>query len=336
MIFLYAVMGSKTLAAVDPSRGRSALFRMVEWSLLLVFGALALWLAARTWRVLLDHPLVSLLGALCAVLVMDMISGTLHWAADTWGSARWPLIGPTVLRTFREHHVDPDAITRHDFIEVNATSTFFALPFLAVGHLWGTESALVSGFVLLGVCPFGLLTNQIHAWSHRKENPAWVRLLQRSGVILSVEDHARHHVAPYTEYYCITTGWLNPLLSRTRFWRHCERVISAITGAKPRAEDSIAKDVLAPEPTSDSPELGATLPRTADNPRLAQEPRPTPRRGACSGRARAPCPAPPSSARRARRRGPPSAPSGGRASGSPGARPPAPAPPPRSRRRVFP
>jgi ubiquitin-conjugating enzyme E2 variant len=46
-----------------------------------------------------------------------------------------------------------------------------------------------------------------------------------------------HHAAPYSTHYCITTGWVNPLLVRTGFFRHAERAITAVTGATPRADD---------------------------------------------------------------------------------------------------
>jgi hypothetical protein len=75
---------------------------------------------------------------------------------------------------------------------------------------------------------FVFATNQFHRWAH-EDNPArWVRALQRAGLILSPEHHAAHHASPQDKSYCITVGWMNPLLDKTSFFRICETVIERI------------------------------------------------------------------------------------------------------------
>jgi hypothetical protein len=61
-------------------------------------------------------PLPVVLGFIFAQFLVDFVSGILHWACDTWGEFTTPIVGPTLIRSFRMHHVDPQDITRHGFI----------------------------------------------------------------------------------------------------------------------------------------------------------------------------------------------------------------------------
>ena len=179
---------------------------------------------------------------LCAVgaglLTADLLTGLVHWACDTWGTTTIPLLGPTLIRSFREHHVDPMSITRHDWAEINGEACLAASPFLialcwlGVDHL-GTFGA----WWALSTTVAAMVTNQFHQWAHMRHPPRLVKYAQKTGLILSVRSHARHHRSPFTVDYCITTGWLNRPLNAIGFWRLLERFISAATGALPREDD---------------------------------------------------------------------------------------------------
>jgi hypothetical protein len=162
---------------------------------------------------------------LVGYVAADFLSGLVHWACDRLGSERTPLVGPAIIRAFREHHVDPLSITRHDFFEVNGSNALATLPvwFLIGGDLLGLWSIRPDwSQFLLSLAVFTVLTNQIHCWAHTL-NPPWpVRQLQRAGLILSPQMHARHHSAPYESTYCITAGWWNLVLDRAAFWRRLE------------------------------------------------------------------------------------------------------------------
>ena len=76
--------------------------------------------------------------------------------------------------------------------------------------------------------------NSPFAGAHIGLEAILARCLQRCGLTLSPARHGRHHLAPCTVAYCISTGWLNPLLDGVGFWRGLEWVVSRLTGADPR------------------------------------------------------------------------------------------------------
>jgi ubiquitin-conjugating enzyme E2 variant len=182
------------------------------------------------------------LAALIGVLAADFTSGFVHWMFDTWGSVDTPIVGRIAIRTFRHHHVDQKAITRHDFVETNGHN--FALSLLpgTVGVLWvrpetATSFDLFIGMALLGLAVVNTWTSQIHKWAHSDDPPWLIEQLQRARIILHPVHHSLHHTAPYRRNYCITLGWLNAPLRAVRFFEILERVISAVTGAVPRKDD---------------------------------------------------------------------------------------------------
>ena len=65
--------------------------------------------------------------------------------------------------------------------------------------------------------------------------PGWVARLQGLGLILSSEHHDVHHDSPYDTYYCITVGFWNPLIDRTRFFERTESLLRRVLpGTDPR------------------------------------------------------------------------------------------------------
>src|SRR4029079_9769245 len=75
---------------------------------------------------------------------------------------------------------------------------------------------------------FVVATNQFHKWAHADNPPAIARPLQRWGLILSPQHHAIHHRTPHDRHYCITVGWMNPVLNAVRFFRAVEWVIARV------------------------------------------------------------------------------------------------------------
>jgi len=167
---------------------------------------------------------VLLVAAPVGWLASDLLSGLLHWAFDSWGSVNTPLIGNAFIRPFREHHVDPQAMTRHDFVETHGASCLAALPFLAAASLVPLETvaSFFAQAFLLTLALSALATNQCHKWAHMDEDstPAVVCWAQRRRLVLPRWHHQLHHTPPFDSHFCVSSGWLNaPLNALLRAWR---------------------------------------------------------------------------------------------------------------------
>ena len=164
-----------------------------------------------------------------AYATADFVSGVVHFLADNFGSPETPVFGPAFIKPFRDHHTDPKGILYHPFMIANGNNCLVSLPPLLfvwlVVPVTTSRNAFVLGSFILFLSLAIFLTNQFHKWAHMDEPPAWVGLLQRSGLVLSKEHHDIHHASPFDTYYCITAGWWNPLLERTGFFEKAERVI---------------------------------------------------------------------------------------------------------------
>lgn len=176
---------------------------------------------------------------LLGLIASDAISGTVHWAADTYGSPTMPVFGAFV-RTFREHHSDPKAITRHDWIETNGDVCLFSAPVHATALVWVDNPWVLSW--MTGLFMGSYSNSQIHKWSHMDHPPRVVRWLQRLGIVLSSPHHQQHHRGPHLTHYCITTGWTNGALDYLRFFRILERVL-AVFGVQAVTRGSVTGSV---------------------------------------------------------------------------------------------
>jgi hypothetical protein len=218
-------------------KGTSGLQRVLEASAIPAWIAMTFSLASEIVSHLgIDSALVVTLGLAAGLIVADFVSGLVHWLADTWGRSDWPIIGPAIIRGFREHHADPDAILAHDFIETNGSSAAGSLVLLWLAAVFPFEghAARLADAAMLSLSTALFATNQIHKWAHCARPPAGVAWLQQRGWMLRPAAHALHHATPFDRDYCITTGWLNPLCQRLEVFTTLERWITACCGAIPR------------------------------------------------------------------------------------------------------
>jgi ubiquitin-conjugating enzyme E2 variant len=149
-------------------------------------------------------------------LVADFVSGLVHWFADSFFEENAALIGPLFIEPFREHHRDPAGITRHGFFEITGNNCLVTIPVLAAFWLWGERTGPFAVALVLSTALAVFATNPIHRWAHsRKQDlPRSVVWLQQRGLILSAHHHAKHHAGANERAYCVTCGWLNPVLDR--------------------------------------------------------------------------------------------------------------------------
>jgi plasmanylethanolamine desaturase len=109
-----------------------------------------------------------------AALVADLVSGLVHWTADTWFSETMPVLGRRFLRPFRVHHLNPDDFLRRDFVDCNGDVAMLNIPIL-MAALAMPESTL-GGAAKLALVTFALVslpTNQVHQWRtcrHRRRS----------------------------------------------------------------------------------------------------------------------------------------------------------------------
>ena len=205
------------MAGVDPDPAATARPQAVVLCEAVCVGAfVALWLAlaARLDSAGTSLDVLVRVGVVVvpAVLAADLLTGVVHWFADNHLCPTSPVLGRLLIAPFREHHVDPAAITRHGWLEVNAANCGAAA--LALGAMLALAPAglpTLEAFALVASLLVAS-TNQFHKWAHQPRVPRPVAWLQRRRWILSPAAHARHHASGFDCSYCVTTGWLNPLL----------------------------------------------------------------------------------------------------------------------------
>lgn len=219
IVAIIAFLGLATVISVRAASG----IAVMGWEV-------ALWLV----------PLTALLGYLGA----DFASGVVHWLGDTYGDEDTPLLGANFIKPFRDHHVYPTDIVEHDWVEVNGNNSIVLGLYMVPVAIFVTDPTSIFQFFVLTMSvslTMGVfMTNQFHKWSHMEDPPRSVAIMQDWGLILGREHHNVHHTSPYDTYYCITCGWLNPVLRRIQFFETIEGILRRLFGVKTSREKSEA------------------------------------------------------------------------------------------------
>lgn len=176
------------------------------------------------WLVALAIPIALVLG--------DFTGGLVHWIADTYFSEHTPVLGQALIKPFRLHHSYPRDICTHNLISIVGNVCILAVPVLAfcLYLLWISDHGLIAFAILctalMAAATVG--TNIFHKWAHQEEPSGGVRWLQRMRLVLEPQHHQLHHTEPFNKHYCITNGWLNPLLNKIRFFRTLEALLRLV------------------------------------------------------------------------------------------------------------
>jgi hypothetical protein len=176
--------------------------------------------------------------ALAGYFLADFAFGAVHWSMDTWFDER--TLGRAIA-IVREHHTHPHHVHGYSFLD-----------FAALGS---TPSAVVFGFAALVTALFPvsaaayalmilwfvnttcmLFGTSFHNLAHRPARSAIMRLAQRLHLVCPPTHHWVHHHNQMI-HYCAVNGWANYVCDRLYVWRGLERVIQAVTGIVPRADD---------------------------------------------------------------------------------------------------
>lgn len=203
----------------------------------LAWSAVILRLAGSAESARLDLALP--VGLVAGYALADLVSGAVHWLADRYFDPRTPVLGPMLIAPFREHHRDARAITRHDFFEVSGNNGLVTLPIAVALLLLPRPEGPGAAFLAITATSLGLAvfaTNLFHRWAHMPSPPTPVRRLQQCRLILSPEHHALHHQPAHDRAYCVTSGWLNPLMDRYRVFPTLERWIDSFHRVPARTE----------------------------------------------------------------------------------------------------
>lgn len=207
------------------------------------------WLHAhgKLWTLLIVAPLTWALA--------DFVTGLVHWFADTYGSEKTAVLG-SLIQPFRLHHIYPRDICNHNLILTIGNSCLLAVPVLSVllyavaadSEVSSVKAILAMSLTLLAAGT--VATNVFHRWAHAERTSRVVQVLQECRLILGRRHHELHHARPFDSNYCITAGWLNPLLEQVAFFRRLEMVLAKL-GFHPAEACVQERMQIRPDPSTD-------------------------------------------------------------------------------------
>lgn len=152
-----------------------------------------------------------------AWILADIITGIVHLTADKKFELDTPILG-NMIRPFRDHHVDPQEMTRLPLSKTLGVPSLAGAPLqITVGILvLNNVGSLWAWWFFTLLFGWTVSTNLFHRWAHMAHPPLPVRLLQQSGIILPPSRHKLHHQT-HNKSFAITSGITNKLFDKLFF-----------------------------------------------------------------------------------------------------------------------
>ncbi len=159
----------------------------------------------------------------------------LHWTFDTWTVKNDDLR----TRTFNQaktHHYHSTLVVKKKLFDRNDDSIYGALFFGLIYIISNPYCSINYNILIYSLMISSLVSLEIHRYAHMnpKKVPYFIRLLQKSEIILSKESHFNHHNGEFRQSYDLMSGIMNIIVNWIGIYPALEKVVTKITGAQPR------------------------------------------------------------------------------------------------------
>jgi ubiquitin-conjugating enzyme E2 variant len=167
------------------------------------------------------------------ILLVDFITGFVHWLEDSFWSPDTPLLGKWLVVPNQAHHLNGQDFLQKSWLESSWDLLLIGILVMMGAYFLHQLTWEVGFFAFLVIN-----ANQIHKWAHitqNKNKPSIVAFLQKIYILQRTRHHGQHHRKPHLTHYCTLTNVLNPVLDKLKFWRSIEYVL----GKKHTYDDSL-------------------------------------------------------------------------------------------------
>lgn len=150
------------------------------------------------------------------LLLLDFISGFVHWAEDTFWHESTLFLGRWLVIPNESHHREPSILVRKSWFQSSWDLLLAGLVILGGAILLEELTWQLCIFVLVGIN-----ANQIHKWNHSPLDrvPKVIVFLQKIRLLQNQRDHLIHHSGEKNTAYCIITPFVNPIIDRLGFFK---------------------------------------------------------------------------------------------------------------------